>query len=90
MNEQFIIFFKDEGEQYQAEVKAFEMNNSMVYDVYYCLVPRVYLARRMQIYAGVGNGSSTHWRQRITNKDEERLPEEFVGAIGSAIENVQL
>ena len=90
MKEQFIIYFKDEEDQYQAEVKAFELDNSMVYDVYYSLVPHVYLVRRMQIYAAVGNGSFTHWRQRITNKDEKPLPEEFVEAIGSAIENAQL
>jgi hypothetical protein len=90
VKEQFIIQFKDHKFRYQAEVKPFNLDGKMIYDVYYSLIPYVHPARRVQIYPGTGHGSVVYWRQRITDKEDELLPQEFIEAVGYAIEQVQL
>lgn len=89
MKEQFIIRFKDGKFRYQAEVKVFNLDGKMIYDVHYSLIPYVHPARRVQVYSGSGHGPVVYWRQRITHKEEELLPQEFIEAIGYAIEQGQ-
>lgn len=50
------------------------------------IVINVHPARRVQVYSGSGHGPVTYWRQRITDKEEELIPQEFIEAIGFAIE----
>ena len=88
VKEQFIICFIDNGVRYQAEVKAFDMDDIMIYHVYYSIAPNVYPVRSVQIYPGSAGGKGIYWRQRITDKEEELLPPEFVEAAGRAIEEV--
>lgn len=90
MKEQFIIKFKDKKFNYQAEVKAFDMKGKMVFDVYYSLVPYLHPSKRVQVYPGSGVGPVVYWRQRITGKDNELLPVEFIEAVGYAIEQADL
>lgn len=89
MKEQFIIRFRDQKFRYQAEIKAFNLDKKIIYDVFYSLVPYVHPARRVQVYSGLGHGPEVYWRQRITNKEDELLPQEFIEAIGYAIEQMQ-
>ena len=89
MKEQFIIRFIDNHVRYQAEVKAFEMDEIMIYHVYYSIAPHAYPVRIVQVYPGSGAGKGIYWRQRITRKEEELLPQEFVEAVGRAIEEKQ-
>ena len=89
MKEQFIIRFTDSDIRYQAEVKAFDRDGEIVYDVYYTLVPYVHPAKRVQVYAGSGSGPVFYWRQRVISKDEELLSKEFIEAIGFAIEQAE-
>jgi hypothetical protein len=89
VKEQFIIRFKDQRFRYQAEVKPFDLEGKTIYDVYYSLVPYVHPARRVQVYAGSGHGPVVYWRQRITDKEDELLPQEFIEAVGSAIEQTR-
>jgi hypothetical protein len=86
MQPQFIIYFNSEGQLFQAEVKAFDLEGSIVYDVYYSLYPDVQGARRVQVYAGKGIGQNIYWRQRITSANDQRMPVEFIEAIGQGIE----
>jgi hypothetical protein len=88
VKEQFIIRFRDQKFRYQAEVKPFSLDGKTIYEVYYSLVPYVHPARKVQVYPGSGHGRSVYWRQRITNQEDELLPQEFIEAIGSAIEQV--
>ena len=60
----------------------------MIYHVYYSIAPNAYPVRRVQIYPGSGAGKAIYWRQRITDKEEELLPQEFIEAAGRAIEEV--
>jgi hypothetical protein len=60
----------------------------MIYHIYYSIAPHVYPVRSIQIYPGSGAGKAIYWRQRITDKEEELLPPEFVEAAGRAIEEV--
>jgi hypothetical protein len=85
VKEQFIIRFKDQKFRYQAEVKPFLLDGKIIYDVYYSIIPYVHPARRVQIYSGTGSGSAVYWRQRITDKEDELLPQQFIEAIGDAI-----
>ena len=89
MKEQFIIRFTDNHIRYQAEVKAFDLDGNKVYDVYYSLVPYVHPPRKVQVYAGSGKGPVVYWRQRIIDKEVELLPQQFVEAIGYAIEQAE-
>ena len=89
MKDQFIIRFKDQKFRYQAEVRAFDLDGKEIYDVYYSIIPFVHPARRVQVYSGSGHGAITYWRQRITNREDELLPQEFVEAVGYAIERAQ-
>jgi len=86
VKEQFIIRFRDQKFRYQADVKTFSIDEKTIYDVHYSLVPYVHPARRVQVYSGSGHGPVVYWRQRITNQEDELLPQEFIEAIGYAIE----
>jgi hypothetical protein len=86
VKEQFIIRFRDQKFRYQADVKSFSLDGKMVYEVYYSLVPYVHPARKVQVYPGSGHGHFVYWRQRITNQEDELLPQAFIEAIGGAIE----
>ena len=86
MKEQLVIRFTDNHIRYQAEVKTFDLEGKTMYDVYYSLIPYVHPPRKVQVYAGSGNGPAVFWRQRITSREEELLPQEFVQAVGRAIE----
>jgi hypothetical protein len=88
VKDQFTIRFRDQKFRYLAEVKAFNLDGKMIYDVSYSLVPYVHPARRVQVYSGSGHGPEVYWRQRITNKEDELLPQEFIEAIGNAIEQM--
>ena len=90
MKEQFIIKFKDKKFNYQAEVKAFDLDGKMIFDVYYSIIPYVHPARRVQIYSGSGHGPVIYWRQRVTKKEDELLPKDFIEAVGYAIEQFEL
>ena len=86
MKDQFIIYFKDMGIHYQAEVKAFDLEGVRVYDVYYSVRPRPVPAIRVQVYAGRANGEVIYWRQRLTGAKDELIEPAFIEAIGFAIE----
>lgn len=86
MKPQLIIYFKSGGQLFQAEVKAFDLEGSIVYDVYYSVYPDVQGARRVQVYAGKGTGQNIYWRQRMTSANDQRMPAKFIEAIGQGIE----
>lgn len=90
MKEQFIIYFKDMGIHYQAEVKAFDLEGERVYDVYYSVRPKPTPAIRVQVYAGRGVGDATYWRQRLTSAKDELMEPAFIEAIGFAIERTEM
>jgi hypothetical protein len=85
MQPQFIIYFSNNSILYHAEVKAFDVEENIVYDVYYSVHPEVYPVKRIQMYAGRGKGSGIYWRQRLTRIDEEQMPSEFIEAVGKGI-----
>lgn len=85
MKPQFLIYFSNNDILYQAEVKAFDRDGDITYDVYYSVHPKVYPVKRIQVYAGKGKGSGIYWRQRLTRIDEEQIPSEFIEAVGEGI-----
>ena len=87
MHYQFNIRFAFSGFLYKAEVKAYNFEETVLYDVYYSLSDQLFPIDIIQIYRGsVPVRQKVYWRQRMTEPATNLKDPDFINKIGKSIE----
>ena len=87
MHYQFNIRFTFLGILYKAEVKAYNFEGTVLYDVYYSLSDQLFPVDIIQIYRGsVPGRQKVYWRQRMAESATNLKDPDFINKIGKSIE----